>query len=424
MVCTTASPRSGPPRGVRSRARRDNGTATAGDIRPICAAARRSRPAEATSPGSATSMTRWATSAAEAPCCKHHLDRGAPHAPPHRFGQAGIDGLADEVMPEPQTVPVLGQQPGGDRLPDLAPQIQRRPAEQPGQLIEGEAVPEDRSHLHRVPGGRGQPRELADHRVDQPARQARARIQPGRAAVDGHQVLRAQPAQQLGQQERLAVDPAEHLPQRLIGLAAEHVTGDLRDCGLIERAEPDLGRARRLQPADRVLRGVRQLPPAQRQQPADLVGCQPPGQRDQGAGGGGVGPLQVIDDDQQRRAAGGLLECFLQLPQQPEPLVRRLAELVKTRGIDGRLVRRDERVQDRPERHRPRRGIPAAARTSGSRSSAARRTASASSVVFPTPAGPVTITTLPCPALSAFSCPRSTSTWGCRLCNLGGTRPS
>ena len=56
--------------------------------------------------------------------------------------------------------------------------------------------------------------------------------------------------------------------------------------------------------------------------------------------------------------------------------------------------------------------------------SAARRTASASSVVLPTPAGPVTITTLPCPARSAFSCPRSTSTWGCRLCNLGGTRPS
>ena len=102
------------------------------------------------------------------PVLKHHLDRGAPHAPPHRFGQAGIDGLADEVMPESQTVAVLGQQPGGDRLPDLAPQVQRRPAEQPGQLIEGEAAAEDRSHLHGVPAPAGQPRELAHHRVDQP----------------------------------------------------------------------------------------------------------------------------------------------------------------------------------------------------------------------------------------------------------------
>ena len=72
---------------------------------------------------------------------KHHFDRGAPHAPPHRFRQAGIDGLAHQVMPEPETVPLLGQEPRGDRLPDLAPQIQRRPAEQPGQLIQGETVP-------------------------------------------------------------------------------------------------------------------------------------------------------------------------------------------------------------------------------------------------------------------------------------------
>jgi hypothetical protein len=29
------------------------------------------------------------------PMLKHHLDCGTPHAPPHRSGQAGIDGLAD-----------------------------------------------------------------------------------------------------------------------------------------------------------------------------------------------------------------------------------------------------------------------------------------------------------------------------------------
>jgi hypothetical protein len=41
-------------------------------------------------------------------------------------------------------------------------------------------------------------------------------------------------AQQLGQQVRLALRPAECLPQLLIGLAPENVTGDLRDGGLIE----------------------------------------------------------------------------------------------------------------------------------------------------------------------------------------------
>src|SRR5260370_4638555 len=57
-----------------------------------------------------------------------------------------------------------------------------------------------------------------------------------------------------------------------------------------------------------VLRSVCQLPAAQRQQPADPVCGRPPGQRDQGAGGGGVGPLQIIDDNKQRCAVRGFLE--------------------------------------------------------------------------------------------------------------------
>jgi hypothetical protein len=77
----------------------------------------------------------------------------------------------------------------------------------------------------------------------------------------------------------------------------------------------------------------------QRQQPADPVRGQPSRQRNQHAGGGGVGLLQVINHDQQRGAVRGFLESFLQLAQQPEPLVRRPAEIVKPSGIDRRVFR-------------------------------------------------------------------------------------
>jgi hypothetical protein len=52
---------------------------------------------------------------------------------------------------------------------------------------------------------------------------------------------------------------------------------------------------------------------------------------------------------------------FLQLAQQPEPLVRRPTEIVEPPGIDRRVFGRDQGVQDHPERHRPRREIPVAA---------------------------------------------------------------
>ena len=116
MACTTASPRPGPPRGKRSRARRDKGTATAGDTCPICAAARRSRPAAGYVAGLGGIHDQLRDIGVGSPLLKHHLDRRAAHAPPHRFRQAGIDGLADQVMPEPETVPLLGQKPRGDRL--------------------------------------------------------------------------------------------------------------------------------------------------------------------------------------------------------------------------------------------------------------------------------------------------------------------
>jgi hypothetical protein len=106
-------------------------------------------------------------------------------------------------------------------------------------------------------------------------------------------VLIAQPGEQLGQQERLAVGPGKHLPQRFIRLAAQHVVRDLRDRGLIKGAQPDLGRARRFQSANRFPRDLRQLTIAQRKQPADPVRGQPPGQRGHRTGGRRVRPLQV-----------------------------------------------------------------------------------------------------------------------------------
>jgi hypothetical protein len=266
---------------------------------------------------------------------KHHLDRGAAHAASHRLRQAGIDGLAHQIMTEPETVPLLGQQPGGHRLSDLAPHIKRRPTEQPGQLIQGEAVPEHRGHLHGVPGRRGQPLELAGHRADQPARQTRARSQSSRPAIDGHEVLRAQPAQQFGQQERLAFGPAERLPQRLIGLSSDSCSSRS----------------------------------SQNRWSADWLSSR----RRAGSTDG-----SSVDTRASRIAPSG------------------------TARAAGSPPPRNTRIP------------PAAARLA----------ASASSVVFPMPAGPVTSTTLPRPAPRAFNCPRNSSTCGCLLRNLGATGPS
>jgi hypothetical protein len=88
---------------------------------------------------------------------------------------------------------------------------------------------------------------------------------------------------------------------------------------------------------------------------------QPLGQGDQDGGGGGVRPLQVVDDDQQRGALSSMLKGFLQFAQQPEPLIGRLGQLADPRGIDGRVGGRDKGVQDRAEWHCPGGGIPAAA---------------------------------------------------------------
>jgi len=90
---------------------------------------------------------------------------------------------------------------------------------------------------------------------------------------------------------------------------------DLRDRGFIQRAQPDLSRARRFQPVDRLTCRIWQFPRAQRQQPADRVRSESSGQCGQGASGSGVGPLQVIDDDQQRRTVCGFLDGILQLAQ-------------------------------------------------------------------------------------------------------------
>jgi hypothetical protein len=95
-------------------------------------------------------------------------------------------------------------------------------------------------------------------------------------------------AQQLSQEERLAVGPGEHPAQRLVGLAAQHVMRDLYDRGLVEGAQPDLDRAHRVQPADGFPGGIWQFPGAQCQQPADRVRGQPLRQRDHRAGGGGI----------------------------------------------------------------------------------------------------------------------------------------
>jgi hypothetical protein len=58
------------------------------------------------------------------------------------------------------------------------------------------------------------------------------------------------------------------------------------------------------------------------------------------------GLLQVINQDQQRGAGCGFLAGFLQLAQQPEPLVRRLTEIVEPPGIDRRVFGKDQGIQD------------------------------------------------------------------------------
>ena len=111
--------------------------------------------------------------------------------------------------------------------------------------------------------------ELVAHRVDEPQRHPG----PGRAGrfrpstVD--QLLLAQPAQQLGQQERLPADAGQHRQQRRVGRPAEQVRGDAGDRGLVQRGQRDLERAGCLQPRQRRPRRPR---PAHRTGPRAATG--------------------------------------------------------------------------------------------------------------------------------------------------------
>jgi len=244
------------------------------------------------------------------PVPQHHVDGLAAQALPDGPGQGRVDGLADQGVPEGHPVAVLGDQSGGQRLAQSAEDRGRTGAGEPGEFVRRETAAQHRGHLQGVSRARGQPRQLVAYRVDEPQRYPGSG-KPGDAAVDRGQILLAQAAEQLGQQERLAPDVGQDLQQRRVGYPAEQILGDAGHSGPVEGAQRDRHRVGGLQVGQGRTSRRDQLTRPDREQPQDPVGGELPGQRAERGEGGRVGPLHIVHRDQHGRAERGAFQRLL-----------------------------------------------------------------------------------------------------------------
>jgi hypothetical protein len=99
----------------------------------------------------------------------------------------------------------------------------------------------------------------------------------GQPALDPDQAVLGQAAEQLDEQERLAVHAVQHPAQGRIWRGAEDVAGDLADGVLIEPGQVQRQGACRLQPRDRRQHRRTGIAGANGQQPQDAVRCRMPG---------------------------------------------------------------------------------------------------------------------------------------------------
>ena len=137
-------------------------------------------------------------------------------------------------MPEDEGVGAWPDYPGRYRLVDRGDHGDRCLSEYLGHVIKTEFTTEDGGGLEHAAGALAEPGKPAAGRVTQPPRQLRC-DQDRRSAIYLDRVFLLEPADELGQQERVPRRAGGQLEQARIGHGAEDVGNRARDGLAVER---------------------------------------------------------------------------------------------------------------------------------------------------------------------------------------------
>ena len=231
-----SGPRLGSPGGVRSSARRLSRAATAGETRPVSAAARRKIVIASPVSGLGHVHDQLGDVGRGRAVPQQHVHGPAAQALPDRPRQGRVRRLADQVVPEGHPVAVLDHQPGRQRLAQRREDLGRarrrreRPVRRP--RTGGRArTPAAGCPWRRPTAGRGGSR---------PSRGVERQPRPDQAGgpvADLHQILLAQAAQQFGQQERLPVNLGQRRQQGGSGTPPSRSAATPATARLVQRAQ-------------------------------------------------------------------------------------------------------------------------------------------------------------------------------------------
>ena len=175
--------------------------------------------------------------------------------------------------------------------------------------------------------------------------------------LDSEQILLEQAEQQLLEEERNPLGAIGDLEQLRGGLGADDVPDDLCDGRLIQRLELDAVGSAFPELRHRRAKVRRCLARAERADPEDRHGGEPPGQGAEGRDRAGVGPLQVIQADAQRLGQRSGLEEDLELSKQPVALFGHGVQLLEGSAVKERPLPVKERRHQRTERYHTLGGI-------------------------------------------------------------------
>ena len=304
---TSSRSRPGSAGSASPTARSSRSAATAGDRGAASLAALVSQATASASPVPAPRARCSATCRAAAPDAASRWP--ASRCSPTRTlaGKILVEGLAEQVVAEPEPLAVVLQDSGPDRLGQHRGQLQGRAAGGRRQLGQREARPQDGGGPHRLEGVLGQEAEPAQDGEPQGRWQGHlGHLGPPVGDLD--RSLLDERAHQLGDEQRVAARPRHPGQQTLARLGGDDLFHQLGHGLVAERAKWQPSRAARVQGLERPrqLRGTREQPQAADQRHRHVA--QAAAQRAQGQEAGRVGPLQVIQGDHQRALEGQRLD--------------------------------------------------------------------------------------------------------------------
>ena len=150
-----------------------------------------------------------------------------------------VDGVAHQVVAEPELGVEIDEQTGLDGLADRPGHLRRPLSEEVAQLGDREPGADDRRHPHQLGARTVEGREPAADRA--PQRLRRLRSPPGldRSLLDNQRILGSETGEQLGQDQGIAPRSGRHRLEPEAGPSAELGPEQLGDHRVVEGAEPE-----------------------------------------------------------------------------------------------------------------------------------------------------------------------------------------